>query len=404
MSAEDTGVEASETILRQFELTELTDYANPQPRYREMVPEQVLLPMEGFAMPASREAVNTVLRNHEVFTSDFGFDLGNIRPMIPLSVDPPRHGRYRKLLDPLFAPRQMDKVEGDIAERANHFIDAFIDRGECNFTEEYAELFPSAIFLGLMGLPWEELDTFLRLRDGILRPQTVDPDALLDPDVRMRVARATGAELYEYVGDILDQRRAHPTDDIMTHFLTADVDGEKLTTEEILDICFLFLIAGLDTVSDSLTCMYAFLATHADHRSQIVENPSVIPMAVEEMLRWETPVTGVIRMAKEDFEVGGVTIPAGTMVSPSLGAANVDPAQFDDPFEVRFDRQDNAHIAFGGGVHRCLGSHLARRELRVTLREWHRRIPDYTLKPGHEDLEYPPGLRSVKDLTLVWPS
>ncbi len=401
--SENTDIEATETYRRQFELSELTDYANPQPRYREMVPEQVVLPMEGFAMPASREAVNTVLRHHEVFTSDFGFDLGNIRPMIPLSVDPPRHSRYRKLLDPLFAPRQMDKVEGDIAERANHFIDTFIDRGECNFTDEYAELFPSAIFLGLMGLPWAELDTFLRLRDGILRPQTVDPDALLDPEARMRVTRATGAELYEYFGDILDQRRAHPTDDILTHFITAEVDGEKLSTEEILDICFLFLIAGLDTVSDSLTCMYAFLATHPDHRRQIVENPAIITTAVEEMLRWETPVTGVIRMAKEDFEVCGVTIAAGTMVSPSLGAANVDPAQFDNPFEVRFDREDNAHIAFGGGVHRCLGSHLARRELRVTLREWHRRIPDYALKPGHEDLVYPPGLRSVKDLTLVWP-
>jgi cytochrome P450 len=395
---------ANDRLLRQFELTELTDYANPQPRYRDMVAQQVLLPMEGMAMPASREAVNTVLRNHDVFTSEFEFGLGNIRPMIPLSVDPPRHGKYRKILDPLFAPREMDKQEADITERANHFIDTFVDRGECNFTEEYAELFPSAIFLGLMGLPWEDLDVLLGLRNGILRPQTVDPDALVDPAVRTRIASTTGAELYEYFSGILEERRAHPTDDILTHFVTTEIDGEKLTTEEILDICFLFLIAGLDTVSDSLTCFYAFLATHPDHRRQIVESPAIIPSAVEEMLRWETPVTGVMRMAKEDFEVCGITIPAGAMVSPSLGAANVDEAQFGDPFEVRFDREDNPHIAFGGGVHRCLGSHLARRELRITLREWHRRIPEYTLKPGHEDLEYPPGLRSVKDLTLVWPT
>jgi cytochrome P450 len=98
----------------------------------------------------------------------------------------------------------------------------------------------------------------------------------------------------------------------------------------------------------------------------------------------------------------GVMVAEGTAVLPSFGAANVDPSAYDDPFEVRFDRETNPHIAFGGGVHRCLGSHLARRELRVTLREWHRRIPEYRIKPGHEELEYPTGLRHVKDLTLTW--
>lgn len=403
--AEDTNEPAEgDLFARSFALEDLMDYANPQPRYREMVEQDVVSPIEGYAIPASRNAVNTVLRQHEVFTSEFGLDLGNTRPLIPLSVDPPRHAKYRKILDPLFAPRQMDKVEADIAERANHFIDGFIDNGRCNFTDEYAELFPSSVFLALMGLPWDELDTFLRLRDGILRPYLTDPDALIDPEARLRVTRATGLEIYSYFGDILDQRRARPTDDILTHFLTAEIEGDKLTTEEILDICFLFLIAGLDTVSDSLTCFYAFLSCHPEHRRQIAEEPGLIPNAVEELLRWETPVTGVPRMASEDTEVCGHHIPAGTMVNPSLGAANVDPAQFDDPFVVRFDRTDNAHLAFGGGVHRCLGSHLARRELRVTLREWHRRIPDYTIAPGHEELEYAPGLRSVKDLTLVWPS
>ena len=218
------------------------------------------------------------------------------------------------------------------------------------------------------------------------------------------MTRATGEDIYAYFGARLDERHKHPTDDILTHFLTAEIDGEKLTREEILNICFLFLIAGLDTVSDSLTCFYAYLATHPEHRRVIVDNPDVIPRAVEELLRWETPVPGVPRMAKEGYEVCGVAIPAGTMVNVSVGAANVDTAEFPDAFEVRLDREVNRHIAFGGGVHRCLGSHLARRELRVTLREWHRRIPEYSLKPGHEKLEYPPGLRHVKDLMLVWPT
>jgi len=383
-------------------MAEMFDMAAPQERYAKMVAEGVVMPMPGMAVPASREAVDTVLRHHEVFTSEFGIDLGNIRPLIPLSVDPPSHSKYRKILDPLFAPKRMDEQEADIASRANHFINGFIEKGECNFTEEFAELFPSSVFLGLMGLPWDELDTLLRLRDGILRPYLVDPDAMTDMGKRQAVTRATGEEIYEYFDGCLDERAQRPTEDILSHFLTAEIDGEKLTRHDILDICFLFLIAGLDTVSDTLTCFYAYLATHPEQRRLIVDDPDIIPSAVEELLRWETPVPGVPRMAKEDFEVAGVLIPAGTMINVGLGAANLDTAALPDAFEVILDRKVNRHIAFGGGVHRCLGSHLARRELRVTLREWHRRIPEYSLKPGHEHLEYPPGLRHVKDLTLVW--
>jgi cytochrome P450 len=384
-------------------MSDMLDMSAPQPRYTEMVKQGVVMPLPGVAIPASREAVETVLRHHEVFTSEFGLDLGNIRPLIPLSVDPPRHSKYRKILDTLFAPKRMDALEADVTVRVNHFIDAFIDKGECNFSDEYAELFPSSVFLGLMGLPWEELDTFLRLRDGILRPHTVDPDAMSDPEKRLKVTRAVGQEIYEYFGRMLDKRERRPTDDILSHFITAEIDGDRLTREDILDICFLFLIAGLDTVSDSLTCFYAFLATHPEHRRQLADNPGIIPAAVEELLRWETPVPGVPRMANSDYEVAGTVVPAGTMISVSIGAANVDPVEYPDGMEVRFDREANRHLSFGGGVHRCLGSHLARRELRVTLREWHRRIPEYSIKPGHEQLEYSPGLRHVKDLMLVWP-
>jgi cytochrome P450 len=286
----------------------------------------------------------------------------------------------------------------------NGFIDTFIDRGECNFSEEFAELFPSSVFLGLMGLPEEEMRMFLDMRDGILHPEKKDPNAQFEMDARTRVINDTGQQIYEYFGSLVDQRTKAPADDIITRFVNAELDGERLTRNEILDICFLFLIAGLDTVSDTLTCSYAFLATHPEHRQMIVDDPSIIPIAVEELLRWESPVpTGVPRLARCPVDLpSGVHVSEGTSVSPNYGAANMDPDTFGDPMAVRFDRTDNPHIAFGGGVHRCLGSHLARRELRVTLREWHRRIPEYRLKPGHEELEYPPGLRHVKDLTLTW--
>ncbi len=384
---------------------ELFQLAAPQQRYLDlMATGGFVQPMDGFALSFLRENTEYVLRHHDAFTSRVEMGLGNVRPLIPLNVDPPMHSKYRKLLDPLFAPKRMDEQEDDITRRVNAFIDLFIERGECNFTDEFAELLPSSVFLGLMGLPEGELEMFLHLRDGIMHPQNWDERALVDPAARETVMQAAGQEIYAYFDRLIDAREQHPADDIITRFLGVEIDGERLSREDILDICFLFLIAGLDTVSDTLTCSYAFLATHPDHRRLLVADPAIIPAAVEELLRWESPVpSGSPRLSTCPVELpSGVQVPEGTIVVPSFGAANMDPAAFGDPMEVRFDRETNPHLAFGGGVHRCLGSHLARRELRITLREWHRRIPEYRIKPGHEELEYPPGLRHVKDLTLSW--
>ena len=377
---------------------DMSDLANPWPKYRELLDAGgVVCPMPGSVMAGSRRAVDDVLGNAKVFSAEGLVWLGNVRPLIPLSVDPPIHIKYRKILDPLFAPRRMDAMEDDITGRVNRFIDAFADRGECHFTDEFAVPFPSAVFLGLMGLPWEELDTFLRLKNGILRPGGGSTDI----EERQRIQKETGQEIYAYFNAILDERERDPKDDILTHFITSEIDGDKLTREDILDICFLFLIAGLDTVTDSLTCFYAYLGRNPGARRALAADPSLVPSAVEELLRWETPVPGVFRQATEDTEVAGCPVKAGDFVSVLLGPANIDPAEFEAPDDVRLDRDVNRHLAFGGGVHRCLGSHLARRELRIALREWHRRIPEYEVKPGIE-LHYPPGLREVENLELVW--
>ena len=383
----------------------MLDLACPQPKYKMLMEAGGYIETgEHDALSFDRTITEHVLRHHEVFTSTIQMGLGNVRPLIPLNVDPPRHSKYRRLLDPLFAPKRMDEQEEDITRRVNALIDGFLDRGECNFTEEFAEVFPSSVFLGLMGLPEDEMRMFLHLRDGILHPDHHDPAALYDAEARAAVVERTGKEIYGYFGPLIEARAAQPADDVISRFLAAEIDGERLTHDEILDILYLFLIAGLDTVSDSLTCFFAFLATHPEHRQQIADDPACIPNAVEELLRWEAPVPfGVPRVAMEDTELpGGRKVTQGTAIVVMYGAANVDQGACPMPFDVRFDRDENRHLSFGGGVHRCLGSHLARRELRVTLREWHRRIPDYWLKPGHEELVYPPGLRHVKDLTLAW--
>jgi len=386
-------------------LAALLDLSSPQENYKAVIDGPGLLrPTDGLVLTFDRTLTEYVLRHHEVFSSRVEMGLGNIRPLIPLNVDPPLHSKYRRLLDPLFSPKRMDEQEEDITRRVVALIDGFIDAGECNFTEDFAEIFPSSVFLGLMGLPEEELRMFLGMRDGILHPEKIDPNARIDPAKRTAVMNRTGQQIYEYFGSLADERMRKPASDVMSMFVASEVNGERLSRDDIIDICYLMLIAGLDTVSDSLTCMYAYLGNHPEHRRQITEDPACVASAVEELLRWESPVPfGVPRVATEDTELpNGCPIKQGTAVTVMYGAANVDPSQCPEPLDVRFDRDSNRHIAFGGGVHRCLGSHLARRELRITLTEWHRRIPDYWLTPGHEQLEYPPGLRHVKDLMLTW--
>jgi cytochrome P450 len=374
------------------------DSTAPQPQ-NHVLAQQGAIEMHGMVVVNSRQLVKETLANAAVFSSADLIEQGNVRPLIPLGIDPPDHLKYRKLLDPLFAPRRIDALEDDIAARVHVLIDAFIERGSCDFTAEFAELFPSSVFLGMMGLPWEELSTLIRLRDGLLRPGTRE----MRPEERSRIQRETAQEVYAYFGAILDERAAEPRDDILSLLANAEVDRQRLSRNEMLDICFVLLTAGLDTVTDSLTCFWAFLAQHPEHRRELVARPERIPDAVEELLRWETPVPSVIRWAREERALGDCVVAAGHLVAVNLGAANLDPAEFPDPLEVRFDRPVNRHLAFGGGVHRCLGSHLARRELRVALREWHRRIPEYGLTPGYE-VRYRPPLRFVPDLKLSWPA
>jgi cytochrome P450 len=374
------------------------DTTSPQPANHALV-EQGALALGGAVLLNTRALVDEALKDPARFSSEDLVEQGNTLPLIPLNIDPPEHVKYRRLLDPLFAPRRIDALDADISARVNHFVDAFVERGSCDFTEEFAELFPASVFLGMMGLPWEELGTLIELRDGLLRPGTLDMEAA----ERSAIQRATAQRVYAYFDAALDERAGAPRDDILSLFVTTESDGDRLTRDEVLAICFVLLTAGLDTVTDSLTCFFAFLAQHPEHRRRIVEDPDVIPDAVEELLRWETPVPAVVRWAREDAVLGGATVEAGHHVLVNLSAANLDPAEFADPLAVQFDRPVNRHLAFGGGVHRCLGSHLARRELRIALREWHRRIPEYTLTPGYQ-VGYLPPLRFVPDLQLSWPA
>jgi len=377
------------------------DAANPQVVFKALRDGSPVLALEGAVLLSRKADIDETLRHPETFTSNMSaVNLKNVRPLIPLQIDPPDHKKYRKLLDPIFAPRIMTAMEEEVAVLVNDLIDRFIDRGEVDFAAEFSVPYPSQVFLTLLGLPLDELDRFLAMKDGIIRPDHVTgtPYGSETADAHQQ---KVADSIYEYFNGVLDRREMLSEDDLVSRFLSAEVEGHKLTREDILDICFLFLIAGLDTVTATLDCMFAHLAQHPEHRRQLVEDPGLIPSAIEELLRWETPVMMVARASVEDTTVAGCPVHKGDSVILMLGSANTDEAEVEDAGTVRFDREVNRHIAFGGGIHRCLGSHLARMELRVALREWHRRIPEYAVQPGHT-LEYTPNIRSIDHFPMVF--
>lgn len=375
----------------------------PQPIYRTLLRDCPVARQKMFGSPVlSRyEDVIAALKDPGTYSSamDLQIQLGTQRPMIPQQIDPPAQTKFRKILDPRFSKKRMQEIEPPVRAHAHALIDAFEKHGHCEFNREFAVPLPCTAFLRLMGLPQSDLALFLRLKDGIIRPHTLMEAPTLEGQQALRIA--TGKEIYAYFDAAIAERRERPGDDMLSYLLAAEVDGERLTHEEILDVSFLLILAGLDTVTATLGCNLAFLAQHPAHRDQLVRDPSLIPAAVEELLRWQTPVTIVPRVLKQDVKLHGAELKKGELVTLLLGASDVDASQFPDPERVDFARTPNRHIAFGAGPHRCLGSHLARMELAVAMEVWHQRIPRYAIRAG-ETPRYSPAIREVQYLPLAW--
>ena len=358
----------------------------------------VLRTPRGAYMIVSSEAAEFALKHPGLFSSKRAFDMaGSPLAMVPIAFDPPGHTRYRRVLQPFFSPRVSASWLPMVRVLAGELIDGFAASAGCDLVADLAVPLPAQVFLTLFGLPLEDRDRLIAWKEALVNnfglPGGEPP--------RERAARM-GAELYGYlVAHIARRRQSGGTDDLLG-LLLADSSEERLNDDELLGLSFLFVLAGLETVTSALSTAFAALAADPALRRQIVASPAVIPAAVEELLRYDGPVVFVPRIATRDVEVAGQTIPAGAYVMIMIAAASRDPAEHPDPDTIDFQREERS-LAFGGGPHRCLGSHLARMEMRVALEEWHRRIPEYTLAPGVTPrVTWPAGVVGIDSLPLVF--
>jgi len=324
--------------------------------------------------------------------------MGAERPLIPLDLDGPVHLQYRRMLDPVFAPKRIAALEPAIRALTDSLIDGFVDRGHAEFFGEFCTPLPSNIFVNMMGVPAEHIPRFLAFKDDVIRPQGQTMEEVFE------FAREAGRKTYAYFDELLDERDAagEIREDLIGYLMAAEVDGHRLSRLELLDICYLLMIAGLDTVTSSFSCIIAWLAQHPAERAWILEDPARWPEAIEELMRYESPVFHGTRLATAEVEIGGNPYPAGTGFKISWAAANLDPEAFPDPLTVDLQRNPNKHIGFASGFHRCLGSHLARLELRVALEQLHRRIPDYRVAAGQDIVYSAVGVRLAGYLPLEW--
>jgi cytochrome P450 len=352
----------------------------------------------GAYLVTDAESASYVLRHPELFSSKRAFDsLGSPIPIVPVAADPPEHTRYRQVLHPFFSVRGTARWLPTVRALAAELIDGFAGNGECDLVADFAIPLPTQVFLTLFGLPLADRDRLIAWKEAVLGAVGISG---AEPPSDSAIALA--AELYEYLAGHIAARRTQGGSDVLS-MLVADTSEQRLSDDEVMGLSFLFVLAGLDTVTSALSTAFAALAGRPELRRQIVADPAIIPGAIEELLRFDGPVVTVPRVAVQDVDVGGRVIPADSYVAVAIAAANHDPAVHPDPGAVDF-RRGERHLAFGGGPHGCLGAHLARLEMRVALEEWHRRIPDYQLAPGaNTRADWPAALVGLDHLQLVFP-
>jgi cytochrome P450 len=336
--------------------------------------------------------IQRVYEEHETFSTrtvaEFQAAIGETFHTLPLAMDPPEHGKYRKFLNQFFSPVAMIEMEAPVRALVAEMIDAFADKGEVDIAWDFGRVYPVRIFMDMMGFPMTMFDTFLDWEWAILHAN--------DMEVSMRAMR----EVIDWLRGFMAEQRANPDGKLTSKIVHGASDGVPFTEDEQMGMVWLLWLGGLDTVASTISQMFRRMALQPQLQAELRAKPELINSAVEEFLRTQ-PLVYSSRTTTKDIEWHGVQMKAGDQIQCLTAAGNFDPEQFKNGHQFDPARPANRHFTLIGGVHLCLGAHLARRELRILLSEFFERVPTFRLKPG-TDTSVVPGLLSIRNLPIIW--
>jgi cytochrome P450 len=362
-------------------------------------PDLVWTPFTGGHWIAlSGDVVREVYSDPTRFSSEVIFlpkEAGEKYEMVPTRMDPPEHTPYRKVLDKGLNMAQMRKVEADVRAVAIELIEGVLARGTCDFSADYANIFPVRVFMALADLPVEDVPKLSRFARMMTRPEGNTPEEMA------AVLEEGNNGFFAYVEPIINARRGGTGDDLITVMVNSEVNGELISHDKAIGLIALLLLGGLDTVVNFLSFMMIYLARNPDLVADLHNDPLLLKRSAEEMFR-RFPVVSEARMVAKDQEYRGVTLKHGDMILIPTAMHGLDPTQNPDPWRVDPDRRGMSHSTFGGGPHRCAGLHLARMEVIVTLEEWLKRIPAFSLAEGATPVYHSGIIAAVDNVPLVW--
>jgi len=364
--------------VHDFDHTDPRWTENPYPIWDELRATSPLIHTErylGCYMPTTYEAVKQISYDTEHFSSR-RVVVRDVRPEVlpspPITSDPPEHKPAKQLLLPPFTPDAVKKLEPRVRAICNELIDEFIEDRGCDIAGSYSKHIPVRTIANMLGIPEADSDRFIKWIHQILELGIKDQAILMQAVQEMTL----------YFVDQIEHRRQHPTDDLISTLMNArDKNGQPLSEAHVQGSLRLLLIAGIDTTWSAIGASLWHLAKTPEDRERLVAEPELLPTAVEEFLRAYSPVT-MAREVMKETAISGCPVKPGNMVLLSFPAANRDPAVFPDADKVVIDRKQNPHAAFGLGIHRCVGSNLARMEMTVAIEEWLKRIPHFRLDPA----------------------
>ena len=318
----------------------------------------------GAWIPTRAKDIRYVFQNPTIFSNDNPAPMQGAARLIPIQLDPPEHTKYRQLIAAAFSPPAVRNLDGEIRKWATELVESFAAAGRCDFVSEFAQPFPTALFCKIMGIPFDQIDQFLVWNRIIIHGSDFP------------LKEKTVTDVSSYLAGLIMERQAEPRDDLISHLAHSTVDGEPIDLPTLVNMGILLFMAGLDTVTASLSWSVHYLGTHPEQRNRLVDDPDLIAGATEEMLR-RYAIVNPPRFATRDVELAGVTIKQGDKVHILTSLGTGDPDEFDGAEVMDFTRVRNPHMAFGLGPHRCVGSHLARAEMIVGLEEVLQRLPNF---------------------------